>query len=337
MFQELIQRYAADLDSVLRSTVAALPSATEFDTQVRYALGWVNAQGSPYSQPTGKRIRPLLLLLCVEACGADWHTALPAAASVELLHNFSLIHDDIQDDSPTRHGRPTVWKVWGQASAINAGDAMFSLAYSALARLTEHNIPNHVIITAWRVFNQTNFELTRGQHLDMRFERQKFVSVNEYLSMIGGKSAALIACSANLGALIATGEPSLAAEYDDFGRNLGMAFQIRDDVLGIWGDPAVTGKSAATDILARKKSLPVLYGLAGSEELIELYNHEPFGPDEVDQAVQLLNVLGARSYAEQSEAQYYDKAMAALDRAKPDEKTKVELHRLVEALFQRNR
>ena len=141
------------------------------------------------------------------------------------------------------------------------------------------------MLAVWAIFNRTNLELTRGQHLDMRFEKQAVVSVEEYISMIGGKSAALVSACAQMGALIGSGDEALAAHFAAFGRDLGIAFQIRDDILGIWGEPEVTGKSAATDILSRKKSLPVLYGLSQSEALVELYQRSTFGAAEVDEAV----------------------------------------------------
>lgn len=299
-----------------------------------YPLGWVDANNQPYPGTTGKRIRPILLLLCAEAGGGDWQTALPAAAAVELLHNFSLIHDDIQDDSEIRHGRDTVWRIWGRANAINAGDALFALAYEALQRLDPQRVAPEVILKVWGIFNRTNIQLTRGQHLDMRFEKQEAVGVEEYLSMISGKSAALVAACAQIGALIGSGNSDFAAHFADFGRSLGIAFQIRDDILGIWGDPDVTGKSAATDILSRKKSLPVLYGLAQSNPLATLYKLESFGDEQVSEAVRLLDAAGAHEYALELETYYYHSAIAALEEADPQGNADA-LKRLAEALFQR--
>lgn len=318
----------------MRRVVDDYVSAPDFGVFIRYPLGWVDQDGKPYHQTTGKRIRPLLLLLCAEAAGGDWRDALPAAAAVELLHNFSLVHDDIEDNSPTRHGRPTVWTIWGQANAINAGDALFALAYCALERLSER-VPSEIALKVWRIFNLTNIELTRGQHFDMRFETQTLVTVEEYLSMISGKSAALVATCAQIGALVGSGDEETAAHYAEFGLNLGIAFQIRDDILGIWGDPDVTGKSAATDILSRKKSLPVLYGLAQSPALVELYGRDSFGEAEVEQAVALLDTLKAREYSEDVEAQYYHRAIAALDRAAPQGNAARALSSLAQALFHR--
>lgn len=232
MFTTFAQRYLSAVDDSMRQVVAALPESPEFGVMLRYALGWADRDDQPYQRPTGKRLRPILLLLCAEAAGGDWRRSLPAAAAVELLHNFSLIHDDIQDDSDTRHGRPTIWQIWGRANAINAGDAMFTLAYEALQRLAQMGIPEPVVLQCWSIFNRTALDLTQGQHLDMRFERQDTVQVDEYLAMIRGKSAALIQACAQLGALIATGDPVLATRYGEFGQNLGIGFQIRDDILG---------------------------------------------------------------------------------------------------------
>ncbi len=318
----------------MRQIVDSVPltDAADFGVMLRYPLGWVDEHNQPYNHTTGKRIRPLLLLLCVEAAGGSWRTALPAAAAVELLHNFSLIHDDIQDDSPTRHGRPTVWKIWGRPNAINAGDALFSLAYEALQRL---QIAPEIAVEVWGIFNRTNLQLTRGQHLDMRFETQTAVSVDEYLSMIRGKSAALIAACAQMGALIGSSDSELAGHFAEFGLNLGIAFQIRDDILGIWGDPDVTGKSTATDILSRKKSLPVLYGLGQSQRLNEVYRTEPFGAAQVSEAVHLLDSVGALDYTQEQEDYYYRQALQSLEAANPQGPAADGLIGLAEFLFQR--
>ncbi|MEP7291010.1 MAG: polyprenyl synthetase family protein, partial [Chloroflexota bacterium] len=337
MTQQLARRYFPALDAFMRQVVASAPlaDAEEFATMLRYPLGWVDKDNQPYVQTAGKRIRPLLLMLSAEAVGGNWQSALPAAAAVELLHNFSLVHDDIQDDSPTRHGRETVWMIWGRPNAINAGDALFALAHTALQGLTQAGVAPEVALKAWGIFNRTTIELTRGQHLDMRFEHQETVTVEQYISMISGKSAALVAACAQIGALIGSGDDETAAHFADFGRNLGIAFQIRDDILGIWGDPAVTGKSAATDILSRKKSLPVLYGLAQSDALVGVYRSESFGAAQVDQAVGLLNAVQAQAYAREREGAYYQQAIQSLELANAQGEAAAGLAALAEALFQR--
>lgn len=338
MFQQFLERYAASLDAEMQRIVdTAADFPDDFKDMLRYPLGWVNADGSPYHQSTGKRIRPVILLLCTEASGGDWRQALPAAAAVELLHNFSLVHDDIQDNSDLRHNRPTVWKVWGAAKAINVGDAMFALSYRAVEQLSTTGIDAPHVLDAWRIYNRTILELTRGQHLDMSFETRDDITVDDYLSMVRGKTAALLAAAAQLGALVGSGDVSCSEKYAAFGLNLGLAFQIRDDILGIWGAPGQTGKSAATDIIARKKSLPVLYGLSHSPTLRALYAHEgELSAQQVTQAVEHLDTVHAREYAQEREQTYYNAAMSALAGANPQGSAADQLMQIVHALFGRS-
>lgn len=336
MVQHIISRYWPAVDQTMRQILADyLTDEPDFGVMLRYALGWVDEKDQPYKKSTGKRLRPTFLLLCSEAAAEVWEPALPAAAAVEILHNFSLIHDDIQDSSDIRHGRPTVWRHWGMANAINAGDAMFALAYSAMSALYPA-IPAERSHRIWQIFNATNLELTRGQHLDMRFEYLDVVAVEDYVSMIRGKTAALLAASGQLGAYVVTGDEAMAQHYANFGENLGIAFQIRDDILGIWGDAEVLGKSISTDILSRKKSLPVLHGLSLSEDLRKLYAKEPFGEEDVASVVQMLDDLGTLEYAREQEAKYYEKAMQSLHQAQPRGEAAELLREFTAFLFQRS-
>ncbi|MBK8025984.1 MAG: polyprenyl synthetase family protein [Chloroflexi bacterium] len=316
---EALGAYLPSLYMTMRSIVdhwtAAYPSALA--AMLRYPMGWVDETGNPKEYPAGKRIRPLLLLLCADATGGDWQHALPAAAAVEFLHNFSLVHDDIQDDSPTRHGRDTVWRVWGKPNAINAGDALFTISYATMSDLHRTDTPTPIALEAMSIFNRTNLELIRGQYLDMAFETQATVTVEEYISMIRGKSAALIAACAQLGSLIGSRDPQCASLYAEYGLALGLAFQIRDDILGVWGDPALTGKSAATDILTRKKTLPVLFGLAQDPELAKIYATSEISDVGVSTIIRMLEGIGALDYAKGQETRYYNQAMQALEQANP--------------------
>jgi geranylgeranyl diphosphate synthase type I len=224
------------------------------------------------------------------------------AAAVELLHNFSLIHDDVEDDSPTRRHRPTVWALWGVPQAINAGDAMFTLARLALHGLGSRPIPPALAMDACMIFDHACLRLTEGQYLDMSFEGRLDVTVDEYLTMIEGKTAALLSASLELGALVGGADQATRRHLAEFGRSLGLAFQMQDDILGIWGDEAVTGKSAASDILTRKKSLPVVYALENprvGEELRARYA-QAIEPADVPAVLDLLALAGAREYAEQA-------------------------------------
>lgn len=301
-------------------TVLQAESATSalFWGMMHYHMGWVDTALQPESRDNGKRVRPLLCLLTCAAAGGEWHRALPAAAALELLHNYSLIHDDIEDNSPTRRGRPTVWKVWGMPQAVNIGDAMFAAAHLALGRLSARGVSAEIVVRAFQRFDETCIVLTQGQHADMRFETSAEVSVAEYLAMIEGKTAALAALSAELGPLVAGAAPERVQHFAQFGLALGLAFQIKDDLLGIWGDEALIGKSAESDILTKKKTLPVLYGLSCSPALRALYTQSATTPGFVTQAIQLLDACGARDYTKEQAAYYSEQALAHLDRAEPD-------------------
>jgi geranylgeranyl diphosphate synthase type I len=310
--QKILQPYLAGLKEELVYAVDHfVPGPAELDLMLRYHLGWMNKEGRSIDTYAGKQIRPLLTLLSCQVVGEDWHNALPAAAAVELLHNFSLIHDDIEDNSPIRRGRPALWKIWGVPLSINAGDAMFALAHMALLRLREVGVSTERVLTCAQIFEQTNLVLTSGQHLDMLFESRERVEVDDYLEMIVGKSAALIASSLQLGAVVGGASVEQVAYFEQFGRNLGIAFQIRDDILGIWGEADVMGKSAATDIVSRKKSLPVLFGLSQSDQLRALYAKDSFDSGDVDLVVGLLEDIGALDYARELELKYYQFAFDA--------------------------
>ena len=289
------------------------PRETDLFGYLRYHLGWVDAQFEPCDGRAGKRLRPILCLLACDACGGRWEKALPAAAAIEFLHNFTLIHDDIEDRDRTRRGRPTVWSVWGEAQGINAGDTLFSVSQLALLRLRRRGTAAAVVTEALRLFSETCVTLTHGQHLDIGFETRDDVTVDEYLTMIEGKTAALIASSCELGALVAGGAPRARRALRAFGRHAGLAFQMQDDVLGIWGEAAVTGKPVGSDIARRKKTLPLLHGLERSSDLRTLLSQEALTEVDVRRATRMLEELGSRAYAETLAGQHYDRAVEALD------------------------
>lgn len=327
------------IEDELRAVVGGSPAELHaYYLMMRYHMGWVDEHDAPLHDPhaTGKRIRPLLCGLACQAAGGEWPAALPMAAAIELLHNFSLLHDDIQDNSPLRRGRPTVWQLWGVAQAINAGDAMFTLAHLAPHRLAERGVPAATVLKTLEQFDQTCLHLTQGQYLDMSFETRARVTVDEYLAMIGGKTAALIAACTELGALIA-GAPTAQVEHlREFGRNLGLAFQVQDDWLGIWGDPAVTGKSAASDLEKRKKSLPVVFGLERSESFAHAYA-QPHQPQEsVAALAQELDALGAQTHTLEMARTLTQAAVHHLHAAQLHGPAAVALQELTDKLLNRN-
>ncbi len=228
----------------------------------------------------GKRIRPLLVLLITHAFQADWKRALPAAAAVEFLHNFSLIHDDVEDRSEQRHGRPTVWAKWGQAQAINAGDGMFTLVFHSAQQLKRF-YPAEVTLYASELIAQACLHLVEGQMMDVAFENRNNISIAEYFKMIDGKTASLLACCTQLGGLIAGVDSSRLELLRKLGYNLGRSFQVQDDLLGIWGDPHETGKPIESDLANHKHTLPVLYGLEISKRFKKKWATGEIMPSEV--------------------------------------------------------
>ena len=330
---DYFERYLPAIDDEMRRVVSP-PSDAALDVfygMLHYHLGWVDDQFRAAQFDSGKRIRPVLALLTCEAAGGDWECALPAAASIELLHNFSLIHDDIEDGDTTRRGRATLWTIWGHAQAINAGDALFTFAHVALGGMVARNIPPARRLAVRERFDQACLALTQGQHLDLSFEARPSVSEAEYLRMIGGKTAALVAGACAIGAIVAGSE--VVAYYENFGREIGFAFQIQDDLLGIWGDSEVTGKPAGSDILNRKKSLPVAYGLERSEELRRLYAEEMI---DVQQVIIELEAIGAREYAETLAVQHHQRALNALTATGRDNSATQALRELAHSLLNRS-
>ena len=257
----LQERYLDAVHDELRRVVPRADAEREGDvhTLLRYHLGWEEADGNSVIGNGGKALRPLLCLMACELAGGEWRQALPAAASLELIHNFSLIHDDIQDRDAIRRGRATTWSIWGIPKAVTAGNAMRVLADQSLLALADLNVPAPTAVTASLMLTARYMEMIEGQYLDMAFEESDQVTTNGYLDMISRKTGSLIESAMFVGALVATGELRVAGAFGRCGRLLGQAFQVQDDYLGIWGDPAKVGKPVGADIRRKKKSLPVVH------------------------------------------------------------------------------
>jgi geranylgeranyl diphosphate synthase type I len=315
-FDELLPQIEAELKENVRIPHHGLGA---YYGMMQYHLGWTDKAFRAIQAHTGKRLRPMFCLLSCGALGGSIQQALPAAASVELIHNFSLVHDDIQDGSHARRGRPAVWDIWGMAQGINVGDGLFVLARLALHRLGDHGVSPARQQAATLALDRACLALCEGQYFDMTFEDRLKVDQDQYLWMIQHKTAALLATSAQLGAIVATDDSDLIAHLYRFGENLGMAFQIQDDILGAWGDEQVTGKSAATDIRDKKKTLPVVYTLKqtgdrdAARSLAQLYAQpELLSRADIQSALTLLDRVGARQYAEDMEAKYFRQALHSL-------------------------
>ncbi|HET7095226.1 MAG TPA: polyprenyl synthetase family protein, partial [Thermomicrobiales bacterium] len=255
-------RLDALIEPYLGDAVAALDGAAPLLAgMARYHLGAAAADLTPLppgAVDRGKRIRPEVALLAAGAAGGDPAAAAPLGAAIELLHNFTLIHDDVQDESPTRRHRPTVWSVWGVGQAINAGDALFAAAHLPLYRLIDAGAAPPLALRLLEGFDRMTIAIVVGQTLDLGFEGRADVAPADYLDMIDGKTAAIVRFAAWAGALLGGADEAAAERFAAFGRALGLGFQVQDDLLGVWGEPAQTGKAPADDIRRRKQSLPIL-------------------------------------------------------------------------------
>ncbi|GGW33226.1 polyprenyl synthetase [Streptomyces lucensis JCM 4490] len=338
----LLERTRALVDPELRAAVESLPGAMR--SIALYHFGWRQADGTPAAGSAGKAVRPALVLAAAAALGgpAAGAAAVRAAAAVELVHNFTLLHDDVMDRDTTRRHRPTAWTVFGDTGAILAGDALQALALRLLAE-----DPHPAAVPAAARLTACVVELCAGQHTDTDLERRApdEVTLDEVLVMAEAKTGALLGCACAIGALYAgAGEEDVAA-LDGFGRQAGLAFQLIDDVIGIWGDPRRTGKPAGADLVARKKSLPVVAALAAgtpaAAELASLYGkpHVKEAADaaeEITRATQAVERAGGRDWAQAEAADRMARAMQELARAVADPESAGGLLALAEFVTRRS-
>ena len=316
----------------LEEVVASL--GEELRTPVEYHLGWRHADGRAARKGGGKFVRPALAVLSAEAAGAPARVGIPGAVAVELLHNFSLIHDDVIDGDTERRHRPTVWAVFGVGTAVIAGDALLALANQILL-----DLPGAGGRAAARALACTTTALIGGQAEDMAFETRPTVTRDECVAMAVGKTGALLACAASIGVLLAEGDADLYDALTDFGVHLGLAFQAVDDLLGIWGDPARTGKPASSDLRDRKKTLPIALALASgrpeAEELAACLGGADLGEADLVRAAALVEACGGRDGTEEEAARFTASALGALEDVGIPDPTRQELADLAAFLLDR--
>jgi len=309
------------LEPAMREPLAALNGPTALlPGMVNYHLGFLDAAFNESALPAsarGKRLRPLIAMLACAAAGGEPERAAPLAAAIEILHNFTLIHDDIQDQSPIRRHRSTVWTEWGIGQAINAGDAAFAAAQIALTNLRGQGVEAELVLRLADAFNRMTIQIVQGQVLDLGFEGRDNVSPDDYLTMIELKTAVIVRFAAWAGALLGGADDARADRFADFGLSLGLGFQVRDDLLGIWGDAATTGKAAADDIRRRKQSLPILLlrrqvDGAGTRALNRLYDAPEIDEAGIREVLALLDRHAVRASVERRIAEFHDEAAQAL-------------------------
>ncbi|HKU66767.1 MAG TPA: polyprenyl synthetase family protein [Candidatus Baltobacteraceae bacterium] len=282
---------------------------------VAYHMGWADEAGRPHLVKTGKLVRPSLCLWACSALGTESTAGLPAAAAIEWFHNFTLVHDDIQDGDRKRHGRETVWSLWGVPQAINAGDAMQALAFLSIARDAAH--PERAV-RAIAAIASAGLTVIEGQCLDLELEGQVDTTLRAYLRMVAAKTGALLGASVEAGALLAGADAPTAALLRRAGRLLGTAFQIRDDWLGMYGDPAITGKSSTGDASRYKMTFPVVAGLRAMStlqrrRLREIFRARHENPEPKLRA--LLDEVGCEELTGQAAERYAAKAVSIVARS----------------------
>jgi geranylgeranyl diphosphate synthase, type I len=323
------------IDPALRAAVDGLPASVRH--VAGYHFGWWDEAGRPIDAAGGKGIRPALVLLAAQAVGGTAGQAVPAAIAVELAHNFSLLHDDVMDADGLRHHRPTAWRVFGANTAILAGDALQVLALDVLAA------SGHPAATAGvRMLSGAVQELIEGQSADLSFERRSDVALAECRAMALGKTGALLGCAGAIGASFGGGDPGQLRRLRRFGADVGLAFQHVDDLLGIWGDPAATGKPVYSDLRSRKKSLPVVAALtsdsAAGRELAALYRRDrPLSDAERVHAADLIDIAGGRVWSRAEAARLLARALRQLRRADPAPRPAAALETLARMIVIRNR
>ncbi len=310
---EVLYRYRSAIEREV--SLALPPSDSQLDEMLRFQLGWTD-EGLP---TLAKGIRPTFCLLACESLGGNIEQCLPVAVAVELVHNFSLIHDDIEDGDEVRHNRPALWHAYARGPAVLSGIALWTVAYQTLDRAHERGLPADRVLAARRVLNNACLQMIEGQHQDLTYELRTDVTLAEYLEMIGNKSAALLGASLHLGALVAGANDEDCARFASFGREAGLAFQIRDDLLGIWGEGSATGKPVGADIARKKKSLPVVHAFQqvvgpDRDALRNVYAKDVVDDDDVECVLDVLQRWNCRYFAQGLAEDYRSRAMDALSR-----------------------
>jgi geranylgeranyl diphosphate synthase type I len=332
---DVLSRYRRQIElEVARSLPADDSNLSEMQ---RYALGWTN-EGLP---SLGKALRPSLCLLACESFGGDVDQALPVAVAIELVHNFSLVHDDIEDNDDLRHHRSTLWRVYGRDQAVTGGAALWTTAYRTLDKARERGLSDATLLEVRRLINSACQQMIEGQHLDLTFEERTDVTLNEYVTMIAGKTGAILGAAARIGALAGGAGEEEAQRFETFGQQLGLAFQIRDDILGIWGEGSATGKPVGADIAHKKKTLPIIQAFqqavgADRELLKDVYSRDIVADEDIDAVLAILQRWNCRYFAQGLAEDYRSRAMAALSKTHISPEARLHFDEIMSFILERD-
>lgn len=309
------ERYRPHIELALRKRLDKYESPLY--QMLRYSMGWADADGKSIPGTTGKTLRPVLCLCACEATGSDYQIALPSAAALEFIHNFSLIHDDIQDRDELRHHKPTLWKLWGDAKAIVAGNSLRTIADSSVIDIESDTGNSKEAVMVAGLLTEAYLEMIEGQYLDMAYETQQKISLQAYLAMISRKTGALIRCAMNIGAAIGTSDRKTVNSFRECGQSLGYVFQIRDDILGVWGSEKTIGKPVGADIKRKKKSLPAVYAMTkasgeAQKTISRKYLQNDMTEDDIAEVLEIMEDVGVREYANKLAIRHCEEAMEHL-------------------------
>ena len=315
---EFFARYQPTIDTALRAVLEGYTS--DIRAMHRYHMGWADKNGSDIDATQGKRLRPTMVLLGADAVGGESRFVIPIATALEYVHNFSLIHDDIEDRDRFRHHRPTLWVVWGNETAIVSGNWMLKLADQTTRALSEIGVNQALSLTVQQQIVQAYMRMIEGQYMDIAFEDRATVTVDEYLSMIERKTGALIETSLYLGALVASNGNADGRVPDGLrcaGYEFGRLFQIRDDILGVWGSNE-TGKPVCADILKKKKSLPATHALnnatgKAAAQMREIYDKDELDNYDVQSVLEIMEEAGTYEFCESMSAKHWAAASEIID------------------------
>ena len=332
-------RYQPVIDRALRTELENLTS--ELSDIHRYHMGWADECGLTTVATEGKRLRPTIALLGANAAGGDIRRALPIATALEYVHNFSLIHDDIEDRDRFRHHRQTVWVVWGDPTAIISGNTMLKVADRCATRLLEVGVDLDKSTAAQHLITDAYMRMIEGQYMDISFEQRDAVSIEEYLAMIECKTGALIETSLYVGALVADdGDSTISEGLRNAGYQFGRLFQIRDDILGVWGSDE-TGKPVCGDIYNKKKSLPAVHAIAAStgityERIRSIYQKPELNGQDVEDVLQIMADQETYEFCDEMSKKHWSAAAEIIDGIDIDHEIRNDFIELGEFLVERS-
>ena len=283
---------------------------------LRYHLGWADQRGQPQDRPLPQHFQPTLALVTCDALCGDFHPALPVAAAIELLYNFTIVHGDVQAGRVDPADSPSIWWVWGPAQAINAGDGLHAMGRTSIMGLAQRGIPAERVLRSVKSLDRACLSLCEGQYLDLTFQDHLMVTNSDYYGMISRKAGSLTGCSAELGALASGANDQLCSLFQELGTKLGMAWQITQDIADLWGQHG--DGATASNVLNKKKSLPIIHALETSavstkRELGNIYMKRVLEPQDTSRIIAILEQAKARQYAEDRAGALVAQALESLD------------------------